>query len=545
MQPETTVHRSGRFSALVRRAERSPGLRYGVAVAAVVGGVLLRLPLQPLLGDKVPFLFFFPAVMLAGWFGGLGPGLLATALAAVMAEFFFYPPALSLRFSSLAGLIQIGLFMVSGVLISSLTESLHRMRSRAEAAARESRSRAEERARFLEEAEAARRSAEEASRAKDQFLATVSHELRTPLNAILGWAQLLQAASVDPERLQRGLETIVRNSKLQAQLIDDLLDVSRIVSGKMRLDVREVDLVRVIESSLEAVRPAAEAKQIHLWRVLDPLAGPVAGDPDRLQQVVWNLLSNAVKFTPKGGKVEVRLARINSHVEILVADTGSGISPEFLPHVFDRFRQRDSSSTRQHGGLGLGLAIVRHLTELHGGTVQVTSPGEGRGTTFVVQLPCPIAQLASLPGEEARVHPTADSEKTCSDDPALNLLGLRVLVVDDEADARETLEQILRHCDAEVRTAASAAEALPLLQAWRPHVLLSDIGMPGEDGYSLIRRVRELPPERGGKTPAVALTAFARSEDRRRALSAGFQMHLAKPVEINELATVVVNLVGR
>jgi PAS domain S-box-containing protein len=395
---------------------------------------------------------------------------------------------------------------------------------------------------LFRQTQTAREQAEAANRSKDEFLATVSHELRTPLNAILGWTQLLFATGDDPERRRKGLETIVRNAKLQAQLIDDLLDVSRIISGKMRLDVQTTDLAAVIDAAVEAIRPAAEAKQIQLRRVLDPFTGPVTGDPARLQQVVWNLLSNAIKFTPKEGKVEVRLERVNSHVEIPVADTGSGISPELLPYVFDRFRQLDGSTTRRHGGLGLGLAIVRHLVELHGGTVRVKSPGEGQGSTFIVALPLSVAHLTSAEGQ--RVHPRTDPGETdpCQQSPELNLKGIRVLVVDDEPDARETLQQILEHCDGEVRVADSAAEALRMLEDWRPDVLLSDIGMPGEDGYELIRRVRQLPPERGGRTPAAALTAFARAEDRRRALLAGFQMHVAKPVDIQELAAVVASL---
>jgi PAS domain S-box-containing protein len=391
-------------------------------------------------------------------------------------------------------------------------------------------------------AERSREQAEAANRSKDEFLATVSHELRTPLNAILGWTQLLLADGADPDRRRRGLDTVVRNAKLQAQLIDDLLDVSRIISGKMRLDVQPTDLAAVIDAAVEAIRPAAEAKQIQIRRVLDPFAGPVTGDPARLQQVVWNLLSNAVKFTAKTGRVEVRLERVNSHVEILVADTGAGISPEFLPHVFDRFRQLDASTTRRHGGLGLGLAIVRHLVELHGGTVKVKSPGEGQGSTFIVELPVSVAHLT--PTEGIRVHPRAEVGEgdPCLDDPSLDLRGIRILVVDDEPDARETLQQILEHCNGEVLAVGSAAEALRTLEAWRPDVLLSDIGMPGEDGYELIRKVRALPPERGGWTPAAALTAFARGEDRRRALRAGFQMHVAKPVDLQELATVVVSL---
>jgi signal transduction histidine kinase/CheY-like chemotaxis protein len=392
---------------------------------------------------------------------------------------------------------------------------------------------------LFREAHEARQVAEDASRSKDEFLATVSHELRTPLNAMMGWAQLLQMSRGDEAKQTTGLETIVRNAKIQAQLIDDLLDMARIVSGKMRLDVRSVDLVKVIDSAIDAAGPAAEAKSIRILRLLDPLVGAVAGDPDRLQQVVWNLLSNAVKFTPRGGKVEVRLERVNSHLEVMVSDTGVGINPDFLPHVFERFRQSDSSTTRSRGGLGLGLAIVRHLVELHGGTVHVKSPGEGRGSTFIVRLPLSIAHLGG-----DRVHPRAKDDESPAE-ATTDLAGLRVLVVDDEADSRDTLRHILEHCRAEVFTAGSAAEAMEILPRLLPHVLLSDIGMPDEDGYSFIRRVRKLAAGEGGQTPAVALTAFARTEDRRRALLAGFEMHLSKPVEIHELCAVVATLARR
>ncbi|MFP5286518.1 MAG: ATP-binding protein, partial [Thermoanaerobaculia bacterium] len=438
-------------------------------------------------------------------------------------------------------MLRLVLFTGIGIFISLLIEELHRSRRRVQAQALEQIRHQEEKLRLLDETQEAWREAEAASRSKDEFLATLSHELRTPLNAILGWAQILELAPGDEDKRRRGLQAIHRNAKAQAQLIDDLLDLSRIVSGKMRLDVRTVDLAAVLEGAVEAVRPAAEARSIRLHRVLDPLAGPVAGDPDRLRQVVWNLLANAVKFTPKGGRVEVRLERVSSHVEIVVADSGVGIGPELLPHVFDRFRQGDSSASRVHGGLGLGLAIVRHLVELHGGTVEARSPGPEQGSTFVVSLPLSVARL-DMP--ERRAHPRAVEETAaaCLEDPALNLRGIRVLVVDDEPDARETLQEILEHCEAEVLAVGSAGEAMRGLDRFRPHVLLSDIGMPGEDGYALIRRVRELPPERGGRVPAAALTAFARGEDRRTALLAGYQMHVPKPVEINELATVVATL---
>ncbi|MFO0843676.1 MAG: ATP-binding protein [Gemmataceae bacterium] len=365
----------------------------------------------------------------------------------------------------------------------------------------------------------------------------MSHELRTPLNAILGWARILQLGQAGPDDLREGLEVIERNSKAQAQLIEDLLDLSRIISGKLRLDVQRVALLDVIEQALAAVAPAAEAKGVRLHRVLDPLAGPVSGDPARLQQVVWNLLSNAVKFTPKGGKVQVVLERVNSHVEISVSDTGQGIRPEFLPYVFDRFRQADSSTTRRHGGLGLGLSIVKQLIEMHGGSVRAKSPGEGQGATFTVSLPVPVVHDAA-----AGRRPQPSPEQPCP--PRTHLGGVKVLVVDDESDSRELVRRILRACEAEVFTAGSAEEAAAAAERHRPHVLVSDIGMPGQDGYDLIRRVRAA-GRSAREMPAVALTAFARPEERRRALLAGFQVHIAKPVDPEELVALVASLVGR
>ncbi|MBC7933101.1 MAG: PAS domain S-box protein [Rubrivivax sp.] len=390
-----------------------------------------------------------------------------------------------------------------------------------------------------------RRTAEElreANRLKDEFLATVSHELRTPLTAILGWAHLLRAGQVDEKNVVGALETIERNARAQSQLIDDLLDVSRIITGKLRLDVRQIDPGSFIESAIEALRPAAEAKDVRIQKVMDTGVVSVAGDPARLQQVVWNLLSNAIKFTPKGGRVQVRLERINSHIEIAVSDTGAGIKPEFLPHVFERFRQADQKTTREHGGLGLGLAIVRHLVELHGGTVQADSPGEGQGATFVVNLPIvPVYQKDNL---AERVHPAARDILTSYDCPE-RLDGLKVLVVDDEVDTREVFRVSIAHCGAEVVTAGSAQEALEAIEKEQPNLLISDIGMPGEDGYELIRKVRALPSGRGGKIPAIALTAYARTEDRLRALRAGYQMHISKPVELAELVAVMASLIQR
>ncbi|HEY3135010.1 MAG TPA: PAS domain S-box protein [Blastocatellia bacterium] len=394
---------------------------------------------------------------------------------------------------------------------------------------------------LLKREHAAREEAEGANRAKDEFLATVSHELRTPLNAILGWAHMLSGNRLDTPTRSRALETIERNAKSQAQLIDDILDVSRIVTGKLRLDVQPVELASVVEAAVDAVRPAADAKDIRIETILDPRAGPVSGDPDRLQQVVWNLAANAVKFTNKRGRVQVRLERVDSHVEITVSDTGQGISPEFLPYVFDRFRQADATSTRRHGGLGLGLAIVRHLVEMHGGSVIAASPGEGQGTTFIVNLPIMIVHGELR--EPASVHPTAGGTIALAASPLLD--GLRVLVVDDEPDTLAMLEIMIGEFGAEVRCCSSAAEALEAMDDFRPDVLVSDIEMPGEDGYQLIAKIRARDKERGAQTPAVALTAYARAEDRVRALAAGYQMHLAKPFEPAELAVVIASVAGR
>jgi PAS domain S-box-containing protein len=384
---------------------------------------------------------------------------------------------------------------------------------------------------------------QQANRLKDDFLATLSHELRSPLNAMLGWLTLLRTRKFDEAAKTRALETIERNARTQAQLVEDILDVSRIIRGQLRLNVRPVTLVPVIESALDTVRPAADAKSIRLQSVLDPAAGPVSGDSDRLQQIIWNLLTNAVKFTPKGGRVQICLERINSHVEITVTDTGQGISAEFLPYVFDRFRQADGSITRSYNGLGLGLAIVRHLVELHGGTVHAESPGKGLGARFTVKLP--LMAVTTKDSEHERVHPTVGGRVSFENSPSLE--SLRILVVDDEADARELLIQILKESGVEVVAVATAEEAIRVLteQASRLDVFVSDIGMPNQDGYSLLRRVRSLPPEMGGQIPAVALTAYARTEDRRAAFLAGFQSHLAKPVELAELIAVIANLTGR
>ena len=399
---------------------------------------------------------------------------------------------------------------------------------------------AEESGRLLAATQAAQAEAEAANRMKDEFLATLSHELRTPLNAILGWARILRSGKAKADDLEEGLEAIERNSQAQAQLIDDLLDISRITAGNLRLDLQRLNLAEILEAALAAVMPAADAKGIRIHKVFDSLAGPVTGDFARLRQIVWNLLANAVKFTPKGGQVQVLLERVNSHVEISVIDTGIGIKPEFLPHVFDRFRQADAGTTRRYDGLGLGLAIVKHLAEMHGGTVRAKSPGEGQGATFVLMLPITVVHPEQPGSQPVRPKQLATAEETCQDGV---LAGIKVLVLDDEPDARQLLRRVLADCHAEVALAASTAEALELVERFRPDVIVSDIGMSETDGYDFIRRVRAVYTAR--QIPAVALTAFARMEDRKRALLAGFQTHIAKPVDPAELMAAVASLACR
>ncbi|HEV8426612.1 MAG TPA: ATP-binding protein [Pyrinomonadaceae bacterium] len=386
------------------------------------------------------------------------------------------------------------------------------------------------------------RQAEESSRLKEEFLATISHELRTPLSAILGWARMLRLGQLSPEDTTKALDTIERNARAQAQLVDDLLDVSRIITGKLRMDVRPTDPNSFIDAAVEAVRPAAEARGVRVQRVVDTGLLSIPGDPVRLQQVVWNLLSNAIKFTPRDGRVQIRSERVNSHLEIVVSDTGQGISADFLPHVFERFRQADQKTSRLHGGMGLGLAIVRHLVELHGGTVHAESEGEGKGATFTVMLP--ITPLYQVDSSGGRVHPGA-IDLLPADDSTDRLDGLTILVVDDEADTRDLLRQGLEYCGATVKVAGSAGEAIASLKVSVPDILISDIGMPETDGYDFIRQVRNLPQQRGAKLPAIALTAYTRVEDRLHALRAGYDMHVPKPVELTELVAVAISVIRR
>jgi signal transduction histidine kinase/ActR/RegA family two-component response regulator len=393
----------------------------------------------------------------------------------------------------------------------------------------------EARAQLLERAQRARAEAEAANRIKDEFLATLSHELRTPLTSLLGWASVLRDAKSEPALLTEGIEAIDRNARVQAQLIDDLLDVSRIVSGKLHLDVRPLDISGVTRAAIDVVRPAADAKGILLEYLAEPGLGAISADSARLHQVVWNLLSNAVKFTPQGGKITVHVKQDGSHARVTVRDTGQGIHQDFLPRVFDRFRQADSSTTRTFGGLGLGLAIVRHLVELHGGTVSAESEGVGKGAAFSVTFPL-------LTDRKEAANPTS-GEMIRPD--VRSLAGLRVLLVDDEPEARLIIGTVIGRAGAEVRACMSASEGLAKLVEWCPDVILSDIAMPEEDGYSFIAKVRALPQEQGGETPAAALTAYAREEDRVHALAAGYQMHISKPIDANLLITVVARLANR
>ena len=394
----------------------------------------------------------------------------------------------------------------------------------------------EAREQLLLRAERARSEAEAANRIKDEFLATLSHELRTPLTSLIGWSSVLREARRDEKVLAQGLDAIDRNARVQAQLIDDLLDVSRIVSGKLNLDVRPLDVCSVTRAAIAVVQPAADAKGITLDFWSQPGLGAISADSARLQQIIWNLLSNAVKFTPHDGRINVRVERDGPNVKVTVHDTGQGIDPEFLPRVFDRFRQADSSTTRSFGGLGLGLAIVRHLVELHGGTVSADSDGVGQGATFSASFPLltdraqPIAVMHSSEMHATEFH---------------SLDGLRVLLVDDESETREIISTVVERTGAEVKTCTSAREALSTLVEWRPHVILSDIAMPDEDGYNFIGRVRSLAHDEGGNTPAAALTAYARDEDRKQALAAGYQMHIAKPIAASQLVAMIARLAGR
>jgi PAS domain S-box-containing protein len=405
----------------------------------------------------------------------------------------------------------------------------------------------EERERLLRQEKAAREEAESAGRLKDEFLATISHELRTPLTSILGWARLFCSGQVPDYQVRQAMDVIAKNAQAQAQLIDDILDTSRIITGRLQLEVQPVEIERIFHAVVEVVRPSAELKGVDLNMVIDARREVVLGDAGRLRQAIWNLLSNAVKFSNEGGRVEARLARAGNQVEITVSDTGVGIDPQFMPHVFERFRQADGAHTRGHGGLGLGLATTRHIVEMHGGDVSASSPGKGQGATFKIRLP----MISTAPPPRT---PSAERQRQVLDGPRergrkategrQRLDGLRILIVEDNPDTLEMLRFIFDESGAEVIAAASAAEALDALERHSPDVLVSDIAMPGQDGYELIRQVRERGPEHGGRIPAIAVTAYASAEDRVRALSSGFQMHMAKPINPDEMIAVVASLTG-
>jgi PAS domain S-box-containing protein len=398
-----------------------------------------------------------------------------------------------------------------------------------------------ERTLLLAAAQSARAEADLANDVKDEFLATLSHELRTPLTSILGWSHLLTGGKLDKQQTARAIETIARNARAQGRLIDELLDISRIMTGKLCLDLRAVKLAPLIQAVVDDVRPAADARSINLKVAFNSNIGPILGDPDRLQQIVWNLLTNAIKFTPKGGDVEVCLERNDSHIAITVNDSGQGIVAELLPHVFERFRQADSSNTRSNGGLGLGLSIVRQLVELHRGTIMAESSGKDAGTTFRVTLPIP--SLHEVPNATEKTDPKSGRNSPTTGQHSLS--GLRVLVVDDERDTRELVAALLTTCRAEVVSVGSATEALDQMERQRFDLLISDIGMPEMSGYDLIGRIRQLAEEQGGRTPAVALTAYAGIDDRKRALAAGYEMHIPKPFVAAELISAAIFLTER
>lgn len=510
------------------REIRSAPLRYGLALASfalILGSAYVLERILPFRIDLTSLTII--AMIASAWFLGLGPGLMFAVILELVIDYFSRPP---FAFKS-AVIIFNRMVLFSSVVWFASSRRNAENKLRQQSAMLEEALRNEQRTRAQ---------AETSDRLKDEFLATVSHELRTPLSAILGWAAMLNGGELDAETTRNALRVIERNAKAQAEIIEDILDVSRIITGRLRIEARPVELAPIVKSAIETLELAAKAKSISLSVSLDREAVVEAGDPERLQQIVWNLVSNAIKFTPVNGSVEVRLERVGQHLEISVSDNGIGISSEFLPHVFERFRQADSSSTRAHGGLGLGLAIVRHLAEIHGGSVSAASAGEGQGAQLTVRLPV-AAEVSAM---QSRLAFTSDEqpepEAAAVDGP--DLAGLRVLLVDDEPDTLEVLRLSLNRFGANVRGAASASEAFDTFLDWQPDVLVSDLGMPGEDGFALIGRVRALTLEQGRDIPAAALTAHAREEVRVQALAAGFQTHIKKPVDPAKLAAAVASL---
>ncbi|MEW6322729.1 MAG: ATP-binding protein [Acidobacteriota bacterium] len=493
-----------------------PAFDYALAAVAVLLVVAMAMPLRELLADPPSFVLFTPVVFFASYRGGMGPGLVATGLGAIAGEYYFSRPFDAFKPLDVE-IVPVGLFLAIGVTISIVGQRLAAARADA--------------ARLAAAAEARAREAAEANRLKDDFLATLSHELRTPLNALLGWVQLLKSGQLGDERRARALEAIERSARLQAQLTADLLDISRIVSGKLHLATQEVRVEPLVEGALDSLRPSADAKGQALVAHVAPDLVPLVLDPARIQQVVWNLVSNAIKFTPNGGTITVDVLIERGELVVRVTDTGIGISAEFLPFVFDRFRQADGGTTRAHGGLGLGLAIVRHLVELHGGAVTAHSPGVGRGATFTVRIPAVVAGHRPIATPPASVAELAD------------ISGLAVLVVDDDVDGCELIRTLLDGRGARVRTAPAAEPALRMFDEARPQVVVTDLAMPGRDGFALLEAIRARGG--GGPVPVVALTAHARLEDQAAVVAAGFDGYLAKPVEEARLVATLADVTGR
>ena len=511
------------------REIRSAPLRYGLALASFALILVASFALERVLPFRIDLTSMIIIAMIASaWYLGLGPGLTLAIILELTLDYFSRPP---FAFKS-AVIIFNRMVLFSAVVwfASSRRKAERKLREQSELLQA-----------TLASERAARSQAEISDRLKDEFLATVSHELRTPLSAILGWAAMLNLGGLEEGTTRNALTVIERNAKAQAKIINDVLDVSRIITGKLSVESRLVELEPIILAAVETLQLAASAKKIAISLSLDPDAGLVAGDPDRLQQIVWNLVANAIKFTPNNGQAEIVLRRIDSHVEITVSDNGIGISSEFLPHVFERFRQADSSPTRKHGGLGLGLAIVRHLVELHGGSASAESAGPGNGARFTVRLPVATTSQSAPSDLPLEVGEKETPISVVPTEP-VDLAGLRVLLVDDEPDTLEVLRAILNQFGATVRGAASTTDALETFLQWKPDVSVSDLGMPGEDGYSLIGKVRALTPEQGCDIPAAALTAHVRDEDCVQALAAGYQTHIKKPVGSTKLAAAVASL---
>ncbi len=515
---------------------------YAIGLLGIVLAAGINVPVDPEADTRTAFLLLLVAVMAAAWHGGLLPGLSTTLLSALVGDYLFASRA-SFSSGHRADAAGIGFFLLEGSLISILGGQFRAARRKEQALSKLSATQAAialDNAQLYREAQKARASAEAASGRKDEFLATLSHELRTPLTAIVGWAHLLQRGQLSTDETTRAVETIIRNATAQSQIIDELLDVSRIITGDLQLDLRSVDVAAVVRAVIATVTPAASAKGISLQLIQNPAGNYVMGDPERLEQVFWNLFSNAIKFTPKDGRVRAVVESVGPNVEVVIADTGAGIDAEFFPRLFDRFTQDDSSSTRPARGLGLGLSIARRLVELHGGSITAESPGVGLGSTFTVRFPGSPAMSPPLDS-----FASSPAGRMAGREAGPGLKGVRVLVADDDADARLLIEKVLEIQGAIVKTVSSAREALDVLGRERVDVLLSDIEMPGTDGCQLIKDLRLRPSQEGGSVPAAALTSYARTEDRLRALRAGFQLHLAKPVQPSELVTVVARLAAR